>query len=143
MAPHASPTGGCCGPDFASAHFVGVLVVWVALDSQVRSGPAALIEELSSAAQDGQPNLRRDELEICFCSDRPGSLGNDIYAAIRASSADAWSMPVNLGPAVNAEASETRPSLSWDGTTLYFGSNRAGGEGDTDHYVTTCLAHAG
>jgi hypothetical protein len=50
---------------------------------------------------------------------------------------DPWSTPVNLGPSVNTAASETRPSLSWDGTALYFGSNRAGGDGDSDHYVTT------
>jgi Tol biopolymer transport system component len=37
----------------------------------------------------------------------------------------------------SGNGAETRPSLSWDGTTLYFGSNRAGGEGNTDHYVTT------
>ena len=100
-------------------------------------GPAELIEELSSATVDGQPNLRRDGLEIFFFSDRPGSLGNDIYAATRSSTADAWSTPVNLGSAVNSAASETRPSLSWDGTTLYFGSNRPGGDGGADHYVTT------
>jgi hypothetical protein len=35
------------------------------------------------------------------------------------------------------EAADTRPSLSWDGGTLYFGSGRAGGEGDSDLYVTT------
>lgn len=44
---------------------------------------------------------------------------------------------MNLGPNVNTAASETRPSLSWDGTTLYFGSTRPGGDGDSDHYVTT------
>jgi hypothetical protein len=37
----------------------------------------------------------------------------------------------------SAAGAETRPSLSWDGTTLYFGSTRPGGEGSTDHYVTT------
>ena len=51
--------------------------------------------------------------------------------------ADPWSTPVNLGSTVNSPAADTRPSLSWDGTTLYFGSTRAGGEGDSDHYVTT------
>ena len=106
-------------------------------------GPAVLIEELSTAAQDGHPNLRRDGLEIFFFSNRPGSLGNDIYVATRAKTTDPWSTPVNLGPAVNSEASETRPSLSWDGRTLYFGSNRPGGEGDADHYVTNRRAHAG
>jgi Tol biopolymer transport system component len=108
-------------------------------------GPAVLITELSSLiAQDGQPNVRRDGLEIFFFSNRPGTLGsNDIYSATRATTADPWSTPINLGPAVNSAASDTRPSLSWDGTTLYFGSGRAGGEGDADHYVTTRPAHAG
>jgi Tol biopolymer transport system component len=41
-------------------------------------------------------------------------------------------------PHVNsANGAETGPSLSWDGTTLYFGSNRPGGDGSTDHYLTT------
>jgi Tol biopolymer transport system component len=93
----------------------------------------------NSAAEDGQPNARRDALELFFFSNRPGTLGMaDIYAATRAHAKDAWSTPVNLGPTVNSgDGAETRPSLSWDGTTLYFGSNRAGGEGNTDHYVTT------
>jgi Tol biopolymer transport system component len=106
-------------------------------------GAATAIAELNSAAQDGQPNVRRDGLEIFFFSNRAGAAGNDIYAATRASTRDPWSAPVNLGPNVNSPASETRPSLSWDGTTLYFGSNRAGGEGDSDHYVTTRQALSG
>jgi hypothetical protein len=98
-----------------------------------------LVPGVNTASVEGQPNVRRDGLELFFFSNRPGSLGNDIYSASRASTANEWSTPVNLGPAVNGvtASSETRPSLSWDGTTLYFGSNRAGGEGDTDHYVTT------
>jgi Tol biopolymer transport system component len=100
-------------------------------------GPAESIVELNTSAADGQPNLRRDGLEIFFFSNRPGAQGNDIYAATRESVSDPWSTPLNLGPNVNGLASETRPSLSWDGTSLYFGSNRAGGEGDSDHYVTT------
>jgi Tol biopolymer transport system component len=100
---------------------------------------AAPIAELNTAGQDGQPNVRRDGLEIFFFSNRPGAAGNDIYAATRASTGDPWSTPVNLGPNVNSPASETRPSLSWDGTVLYFGSTRTGNgaEGDSDHYVTT------
>jgi Tol biopolymer transport system component len=35
---------------------------------------------------------------------------------------------------VNSAASETRPSLSWDATTLYFGTTR---DGTSDIYVTT------
>jgi len=102
-------------------------------------GAAAAVAELNSAtAQDGHPNLRRDGLEIVFFSTRPGTLGaQDLYSSSRASTSDPWSAPVNLGALVNSAAPDTRPSLSWDGTTLYFGSGRAGGEGDSDHYVTT------
>jgi Tol biopolymer transport system component len=98
-------------------------------------GAASAVAELNTGAQDGQPNLRRDGLEIFFFSSRAGN--NDIYSATRASVSEPWSTPVNLGPSVNSPASDTRPSLSWDGTTLYFGSTRAGGDGDSDHYVTT------
>lgn len=100
-------------------------------------GEAEAVSELNTGAAEGHPNVRRDGLEIFFFSNRSGAAGNDIYAATRASTEDPWSTPVNLGPNVNSSASETRPSLSWDGTTLYFGSTRSGGDGDSDHWLTT------
>jgi Tol biopolymer transport system component len=101
-------------------------------------GAATAIAELNSSAQDGQPNVRRDGLELFFFSTRPGTLGQaDLYSATRSGGGEPWSTPVNLGSDVNSPAADTRPSLSWDGTTLYFGSTRAGGEGSSDHYVTT------
>ena len=98
-----------------------------------------LVPGVNSAFEDGQPNLRRDAQEIFFFSNRPGTLGMaDIFAATRSSASHPWSQPFNLGPAVNSSnGAETRPSLSWDGTTLYFGSTRPGGDGGADHYVTT------
>jgi hypothetical protein len=108
-------------------------------------GPAVALAGVNSpTANDGQPNLRRDGLELFFFSTRPGGLGmQDLYAATRANVLEPWSTPVNLGPLVNSPAPDTRPSLSWDGTTLYFGSGRPGGEGDSDLYVTTRPASAG
>lgn len=102
-------------------------------------GTPALVPGANTAFEDGQPNLRRDGRELFFFSNRPGTLGMaDIYAATRSSTSDPWSTPTNLGPTVNsADGAETRPSLSWDGTTLYFGSTRPGGDGSADHYVTT------
>ena len=44
---------------------------------------------------------------------------------------------MNLGPAVNTNATDVRPALSFDGTTLYFQSNRPGGFGAFDLYKTT------
>lgn len=100
-------------------------------------GPPSLVPGANSAFVDGQPNVRRDGLELFFFSNRPGTIGMaDIYAATRGSTSDPWSEPVNLGPNVNSVDAETRPSLSSDGITLYFGSTRPG-EGSTDIYVTS------
>ena len=101
-------------------------------------GAAQLVPNVNSMVDDGQPNLSRDGLELYFYSartDLPGAQGgNDIYVATRTSVSDPWSTPINLGRDVNSPASETRPSLSWNGATLYFGSTRAG---SNDIYVTT------
>jgi hypothetical protein len=71
--------------------------------------------------------LTKDGLEIFFASDRPGTLGGlDLWHAMRASTSEAWSTPVNLGPAVNSTAAEGRSTISSDGTTLIFHSNRNG-----------------
>lgn len=93
-------------------------------------GPPTPVRELNTAFDDRMPNVRRDGLEIVFASTRPSdaegapSLGNfDVYVAHRSSTRKPWSDPVNLGSNVNTAGSETRPSISWDGTRLYFGRN--------------------
>jgi len=47
-----------------------------------------------------------------------------------------WSAPVNLGPAINAAVPEQGPTISKNGLSLYFQSNRAGGFGGFDIYVS-------
>ena len=47
-----------------------------------------------------------------------------------------WSAPVNLGPVVNSTFAETNPALSPDGLSLYFDSNRPGGFGGRDLWVS-------
>ena len=47
-----------------------------------------------------------------------------------------WSPPVNLGPTVNTADFEVCPSVTKDGLSLYFGSNRPGGFGAVDIYVS-------
>jgi len=107
-------------------------------------GAPTLAAGLNTAANDARPNLRRDGLEIFFDSNRSGTLGGpDLWSATRASTSDPWGTPTNLGAQVNSAAPDTRPSLSWDGTTLYFGSSRSGGEGSSDLYVTTREKDAG
>src|SRR5205807_3028234 len=47
-----------------------------------------------------------------------------------------WSAPVNLGSAINSTASDQGPAISPDGLSLYFTSNRTGGVGGFDMYVS-------
>jgi hypothetical protein len=101
-------------------------------------GPATAVADLNDAsANDIQPNVRKDGLEVVFSSNRSGTLGGqDIWVATRASVGASWSAPVNLGSTVNTGASESRPSLSWDALTLLFGRT-PGPEGIGDVYVST------
>ena len=103
-------------------------------------GTPVLVEELSSSSADSQAAIRRDGLEMFVSSDRPGSYGfNDIWVSTRESTSDPWSTPVNLGPVINSTAPyfQGRPSISFDGTALYFYSYRPGGFGAQDLYVST------
>lgn len=109
-----------------------------------RFGPAVAVVSLNdAAANDIQPNVRRDGLEVVFSSNRAGGAGGqDIWSATRESIRDEWSAPVNLGPSVNTPLGESRPSLSWDGQQLLFGragppGTGEGGTGASDIYVTT------
>jgi hypothetical protein len=45
--------------------------------------------------------------------------------------------PVNLGPMINSADQEGSPEISSDGLELYFNSNRPGGEGGADIWVST------
>lgn len=101
-------------------------------------GPPSPVTELNTAADDLQPEIRRDGLELFMGSSRPGGFGLvDLYVSTRQSVGDAWSAPVNLGAVLNGPVQDARPAISWDGTTLYFQSPRPGGFGGFDLYRTT------
>lgn len=66
---------------------------------------------------------------------RTGGLGScDLYYSER--NGTRWSVATNMGAGVNTTASESQPSLSRDGKLLFFTSNRSGGLGKDDLYVT-------
>ena len=100
-------------------------------------GPATLVAELGSPGGDFRPSVRFDGLEVFFFSNRSGSLGNDVWTATRETVFDFWSNIENLGPVVNSPAGDIHPYIAPDRQTLYFASNRAGGFGAQDLYVTT------
>ena len=68
--------------------------------------------------------------EEVTCPIRPGGYGNvDMWMTRRASLSDPWGEPVNLGQTVNSPSNDCRPMTSWDGSMLYFCSDRPGGLG--------------
>jgi hypothetical protein len=103
-------------------------------------GPGTIVQELSNPYPyaDLGPAVRRDGLEIIFASTRPGGRGGfDLWTATRESTEDAWSESANLWN-LNSPVNEIgRLCFTFDGRGFYFASNRSGGYGGTDIYVTT------
>lgn len=103
-----------------------------------------LVVELSSPGYDLRPTLRFDRREIFVSSRRPGGVGlDDIWGSTRQSAAAPWSVPVNLGPVINSPFNDNQTDLSHDGTMLFFTSDRPGGSGLTDLYVSTRRVNSG
>jgi Tol biopolymer transport system component len=101
-------------------------------------GPATLVPELSSPQSEPGLSVRFDGLEVFFFSNRPASHGGqDLWTATRETVFHSWSVPTNLGPVVNGAANDEHPHITSDRETLYFSSNRTGGFGGSDLYVTT------
>src|SRR5262245_21044070 len=71
-----------------------------------------------------------------FTSNRPGGLGGqDIYMS-ELQPDGTWG-PATSIPELNSSGLDAGPSISHDGLEIFFGSNRAGGLGDTDTWVAT------
>jgi len=82
-------------------------------------------------------SIRSNGNLMIFASDMPGGHGGyDLYAVARVDGE--WSKPYNLGPKINSLDDELYPYFSEDGY-LYFSSDRFGGAGETDIYVSERL----
>jgi len=100
--------------------------------------PVNLGPVVNSSAWDADPSISADGLSLFLQSERPGGFGGaDIYVSTRATTDSDWSTPVNIGPTVNSSASEVAPCTSADCCTLFFTSDRPGGSGAEDLWVTT------
>ena len=106
-------------------------------DGETR-GPAVLVSELNSTTTDIHASVRKDGREVFFSSMRVGGLGAaDLWTSTRRSVHESWSTPVNLGAPLNTTANDQQPSLSDDGRTLLFTSDRLGGLGGNDLWIST------
>jgi hypothetical protein len=102
--------------------------------------PSNLGTIVNSSANDCSAKISADGLALYFTSDRFGRIDVDynLWMTTRATKQDPWREPVSLGNVVNSvNASDGDPSISPDGLTLFFSSDRPGGYGDNDLYMTT------
>ena len=72
------------------------------------------------------PCISADGLALFFYSDYADvSLLPDIWLATRTHNDDGWGTPIRLGPEINTQNGEQKPSISADGSTLYWCCGRA------------------
>jgi len=86
---------------------------------------------------EGAQSISQDGRYLFFTGcNRPDGLGRcDIYVSQK--KGNDWSKPFDLSPPINSPAWESQPSISADGHTLYFASNRRGGYGGYDLWKST------
>ena len=89
-------------------------------------------EPLNTSSNEGAQTLSSNGNFMYFTAcERSGGLGScDIYFS--SFSNGRWSVPYNLGWPVNTTSWESTPSISSDGSMLFFTSNRQGGKGGKD-----------
>lgn len=92
--------------------------------------------DINNEPSKGAINISQDGDWLLFAGNFSGQgFGNfDLY--ISYNTPTGWSEPINLGANINTEFWESSPSLSPDKNALYFSSDRPGGYGGKDLYVS-------
>jgi len=99
--------------------------------------PMNLGETVNTSKYETDGPISPDGLTLYFSSNGHGGYGqSDIFVMKRAARSDPWGEPTNLGPAVNSPNWDLNATLSADGLTLFFGSDRPGGSGNSDIWMT-------
>ncbi|MCB0712208.1 MAG: PD40 domain-containing protein [Ignavibacteriae bacterium] len=90
---------------------------------------------INSKGNDGTVAMPANGSFVVFASEkRPGKIGDtDLHLAV--ADGGRFTDIRNLGESVNSKEWDSHPSLTADGSTLYFASDRNGGYGGTDIWV--------
>ncbi|NOQ26289.1 MAG: OmpA family protein [Bacteroidales bacterium] len=94
---------------------------------------------LNTKGNEGAQTILVDGRVMYFtaCNRKDGKGRCDIYQSHKVNGE--WNTAVNLGAPVNSENWEAQPSISPDGKTLYFVSNRKGGYGQKDIWMSIIM----
>ena len=99
--------------------------------------PESISKNINTPLNEGTCTISADGRRLIFtsCSGRDGVGSCDLYESIK--EGNVWTKPKNLGRNVNTQEWESQPSLSADGRTLYFVSDRRSGIGRRDIWIST------
>jgi outer membrane protein OmpA-like peptidoglycan-associated protein/Tol biopolymer transport system component len=110
------------------------------LNQKIKKKSTPLEGMINTNYNEGAQNISQDGRWLVFAGcNYPEGMGScDLYLATQAKNGE-WGEPRNLGDAINSEYWESSPSLSPDKKDLYFSSNRPGGYGGKDLWVSHLL----
>jgi len=122
--------------------------IWVSFaDSLGNWGPPENLRDLNTPVNEGPGAISPDGKALFlgyntspdpsvrkFFGLKEGQGGMDIF--VSRWKKDKWMPPENLGPAVNSPVWDAHVSVAPDGSAIYFASNREGGMGKTDIWVS-------
>src|SRR5262245_27858317 len=101
------------------------------------SAPVNLGPNINSAFNETQCAITHQGLSLYFSSNRPGGFGAaDIYVSRRPSLDAPWGPPQNVGPSMNSPGGEWPQSFSPDDHLMFITSDRPGGLGGLDIWVS-------
>lgn len=101
------------------------------------TAPELLPGDINDSKQSGSIAITPDGQYIIFAAydhDAKSEGRTDLYSARKVNGK--WVEITNLGPSVNSDYWDSQPTLTSDGNTLFFVSDRPGGQGGTDIYMS-------
>ena len=98
--------------------------------------PVPISEKINTKENEGTATISADGRTLVFtsCGGKKGFGSCDLFISYK--QGDNWTSPQNLGLGVNSPEWESQPSLSADGRTLYFVSDRKGSLGKRDIWIS-------
>ena len=120
----------------------GVSMCWLQEDGYWSKPEALMIKnywKYDRGVRSGATMAHDGKTLLLYMSPEKGNFLNDIYVSLLQPDGT-WSEPKSLGKKINLEKyDEMTPYLAADGETLYFSSDRPGGLGDNDIWMTKRL----
>jgi OmpA-OmpF porin, OOP family len=100
------------------------------------SAPVSISPNINTAENEGTCSISADGRTLVFtsCQGRQSFGSCDLFVSYKIGSE--WVEPINMGPKINTYSWESQPSLSADGRTLFFVSDRRGGYGRRDIWMS-------